>query len=494
MKFEEYRAQDALGLARLIAGQQVSAAELLECAIARAEAVNPKLNAIVRPLYALGRERARQSLNGPLAGVPFLLKDLMADLAGEPTSGGSRFFADYVPEQDSELVARYKKAGLVIFGKTNTPELGLTPFTEPELFGPAHNPWNLDYTPGGSSGGSGAAIAAGIVPAANGGDGGGSIRIPAACCGLVGLKPTRGRIPTGPLRGDFWYGSATEHVLTRSVRDTAALLDATEGADAGSPYFTAPPAQPFLKQLKQETPKLRIAFSAKPMLGLKMDPACIDGLQRSVQLLQDLGHELEEDAPPVDRESFLLAFAQQIAGETAAEYRAACQVLGKRFDPRQVEPFTMAQIRVGRALSAEALGVARRILALATRQIGQFFEKYDVLLTPTLGMRPFKIGALQPQGLDAFKLQLINKLPLGTLGKRPTEMLTLAEKIFEWIPNTPVFNVTGQPSISLPLHQSEEGLPIGMMFTARFGDDATLLKLSAQLEQAQPWFARVPEL
>lgn len=492
LSVSEYEKHDGLGLAARVRAREVSAAELLETAIARAEALNPKLNAIVRPLYAQARAAAQGALSGPFAGVPFLIKDLMADYGGEPISSGSRFLKDYVPAQDSELVRRYKAAGLLIFGKTNTPELGLTPYTEPALFGPARNPWNLDHTPGGSSGGSGAAVAAGIVPLANGGDGGGSIRIPSSCCGLVGLKPTRGRIPTGPLRGDVWYGAATEHVLTRSVRDSAAMLDATGGPDAGAPNFSPLPAQSFLSQLSAPPRKLRIAFSTQSMLGRHMHAECVSGVTATAQLLRDLGHEVLEAAPPFSREAFTRAFVTLLCCETAADYAAAAHALGRRFDPAQVEPGTEALRRLGRAMSGEDVGVALRTLAQITRGIGQWFEHYDVLLQPTLGRPPFRIGDLQPRGGEALQLWLINHLPLAGLIKSSDLLLQFAEKSFEWIPNTPVFNVTGQPSISLPLHWSADGLPVGMMFTGRFGEDALLLQLSAQLEQARPWAAKRP--
>ena len=492
--FKEYGNYDALGLAELVRDRKVTAAELLETAIARAEAVNPQLNAIVRPLYEHGRRAAAGALAGPFAGVPFLIKDLQADFAGEPTTAGSRYFATHVPTEDSELVRRYKKAGLVIFGKTNTPELGLTPFTEPVLFGAAHNPWNLARTTGGSSGGSGAAVAAGIVPMASGGDGGGSIRIPASCNGLVGLKPTRGRTPTGPIRGQAWHGAATEHVLARSVRDSAAALDATCAPEPGSPYHTPAPAQPFLQQLAQLPGRLRIAFSAKPLLGQEMHPDCIEGLKLTVQLLTSLGHQVEEASPPVPSEEFRHAFMSMIACEAAADFEMERQLTGRRVGFADVEPLTLALIRIGRSVSGEELGVALRRLERITREVGRWFEFYDMLLQPTLGRPPFIIGALQATPSEAMQTWLGNHLPLGAVAKKAQFMLPLGAKIFEWIPNTPVFNVTGQPSISLPLHWSAENLPVGMMLTGRFGDDARLLQLSAQLEKAKPWFDRRPGL
>ena len=492
MKFHEYVKFDARGLADLVAHGEVTIAELLDLATARADAINPQINALVRRFDARAKAQLSGRLLGPFAGVPFLLKDLMADYAGEVTSSGSALFADYVPQQDSELVRRYKAAGLVIFGKTNTPELGLTPFTEPRLFGPARNPWNLAHTPGGSSGGSGAAIAAGIVPMANGGDGGGSIRIPASCNGLVGYKPSRGLIPHGPNRGDSWWGYATEHVLSRSVRDSAAALDATAGADAGCPYATT--ISPTLASLNEAPQRLRIAFTAEPMTGVHMHADCRTGLAATVQRLQDLGHELVETAPRIDREAFIQSFVTMLTGETAAALQTGAKAMGRAVDLSKVEPGTRALARLGRAIRAEEASLTRLHLGKVTRDIGHWFQDYDILLTPTLGMPPFRIGALQPSMSEQVQLALLNGLPIASLIKSGKLLLQTAAKTFEWMPNTPVFNVTGQPSISLPLHWNADGLPIGMMLSARLGDDARLLRLAAQIEQAYPWFDRRPAI
>lgn len=489
MIFDDYVAHDALGLAALVASGQVSAEQLLQAAIRRADEVDPRINAVVKRLDAHAHRETVAPRPGPFCGVPFLLKDLMADYGGETTSGGCRLLADFVPTQDSELVRRYRAAGLIVFGKTNTPEFGLTPFTEPLLFGPTRNPWNLDHTPGGSSGGSGAAVAAGIVPMASGGDGGGSIRIPASCNGLVGLKPSRGLTPSGPDRGESWWGFSAEHVLTRSVRDCAAALDATAGPDAGCPYFTSP-APGYLQALSEAPPRLRIAFSSKPLVGRTMHPECVRGLEHTVQLLLSLGHEVEEAAPVVEREAFIQAFVVMLAAETAGYLAYIARNLGRALDRGKIEPATLALARIGRAVSGEDVTLARYFFASLTRRIGRWFEHYDMLLTPTLGMPPFRIGALQADFIERLQLGLVNRLPIAGLIKSGTLLQQVAEKSMDWIPNTPVFNVTGQPSISLPLHWSDDGLPVGMMFTARLADDTRLLQLSAQLEQAQPWFGR----
>lgn len=489
MKFDDYVRHDALGLAALVSRGEVSASELLETAIARTEAVNPRINAVVRTLYARARSRIDEVPKGrPFSGVPFLLKDLSAELGGEIITGGSRFFADYVATHDSALVRRYREAGLVIFGKTNTPEFGLTPFTEPALFGPARNPWNPAHTTGGSSGGAGAAVAAGIVPMANGGDGGGSIRIPASCNGLVGLKPTRGRIPD--VHGESWWGCCSEHVLSRSVRDCAAALDASGGPFPGNPYFTAAPATPYLDIIRTPPKALKIAFTAEPLVGRSMDPECRRGLEATAKLLEDLGHHVVEATPPVSRDAFLIAFVTMITSETAGTLALRARELGRAPGRDEIEPATRAFMRIGQALTGEDVALARRCFLEVSRAVGEWFQDYDVLVTPTLGRPPFKIGALQPTIVEKVQLEALNRLPLARFAKGGRAMLPLAHKTFDWIPNTPLFNVTGQPSMSLPLHWSRDGLPVGMMFTARFADDATLLQLAAQLEQARPWFDR----
>jgi len=359
-------ALDALALADLVRRREVTPSELLEAALARMDAVNPKLNAVVRRMEGEARAAIAAGLpEGPFTGVPFLLKDLMAECAGVPLTCGSRFLTGWVPGRDGELVRRYRRAGLVIAGKTNTPELGITPVTEPALFGPARNPWDLSLTAGGSSGGSAAAVAAGIVPMAHGGDGGGSIRIPAACCGVFGLKPTRGRTPLGPSVGEAWQGLVVEHVLSRSVRDSAAALDATAGPDAGAPTVPPPPARPFLSEVGTPPSRLRIAVTTKPFLGSSVAPVCVEAVAATARLLRELGHEVDEAAPPLDRESFSLAFVTVLAAETSSEVEEAARRLGHRPAPRDLEEATWALALLGRALSAEALSTALRTLRLA---------------------------------------------------------------------------------------------------------------------------------
>jgi amidase len=370
----------------------------------------------------------------------------------------------------SEIVKRFKAAGVIVVGKTNTPEYGLVPLTEPELFGPTNNPWDLTRTPGGSSGGSAAAVAACIVPLAHGGDGGGSIRIPASCCGLFGLKPSRGRNPTGPDLAEVWQGLACDHVLTRSVRDSAAMLDATAGPDVGAPYYAPPPSRPFLDEVGTDPGKLRIAFASKPFLPAVVHDDCVRGVEATAKLCQDLGHGVEEAAPQIDGEAFAGAFLTMTCVETGADIEEAEILLGRKATPSDFEPGTWGAAMWGKQIAAPEYSRAIRLLKRTARQIGRFFEEYDILLTPTLAMPPVVTGTLQlteEEGADA---------------------------ILAFIPFTPVFNATGQPAMSVPLYWNDEGLPIGMHFASRYGDEATLFRLAGQLEQASPWFDRIPPI
>jgi amidase len=491
--FPEYDQYDGLGLAEMVRTKQVTPAELVEAAIQRLEKHNPRLNAVVYSLYDQARTAAQGRLpDGPFRGVPFLLKDLIATVAGVPTGCGNRLLKNLPATHDSELVERFKAAGVIILGKTNTPEFGLVPYTEPEATGVTHNPWDLARSPGGSSGGSAAAVAARLVPLASGGDGGGSIRIPASCCGVFGLKPTRGRNPTGPDAGEIWRGFVVEHVLTRTVRDSAAMLDATAGADIGAPYPAPPSARPFLEEVTAEPGKLRIAFTSRPFLGQNVHDDCVQGLLSTVELLQQLGHELIEDAPRIDAEVFAVAFLTIVAAECRADIEWAAGLAKHRPSLRDFEAATYSLGLLGQALSASDYANASRQLQVAAREIGRFSERYDVLLTPTLAQPPVLIGALQPSGSERLLLKLVGTLNAGWLLKSPKLLKPLAAKTFDYIPYTPIFNVTGQPAMSVPLHWNAAGLPIGMHFVGRFGDEATLFRLAGQLERARPWFDRAP--
>ena len=491
--FEGYGDTDGLGLAELVRKGEVRPAELVEEAIRRLELVDPQLNAVIERMDEEARRTAAGELpDGPFRGLPFLIKDIMADCVGVASRRSSRFLNAYVPARDSEIVRRYKAAGVVMLGKTNLPEFGLLPVTEPELFGPTHNPWDLTRTAGGSSGGAGAAVAARVVPVAHGNDGGGSIRGPASCCGVFGLKPTRGRTPVGPDVAQAWQGMAINHVLSLSVRDSAAMLDVTAGPEVGAPYYPPAPARPYLAEVGADPGRLRIAYTAEPLLPGTMHPDCVAGLEETVGLCRELGHELVEAAPELDGRAFAKAFLTMICGETRAGIEEAEQLVGRKATADGFEPATWALYLLGRQFSAGDLaGALNRLYAMGQR-LGAFFEAYDVLLTPALAMPPLKRGALQPKGGDLLAMKVLGRLNAGRLLRTLADIDALAEETFAFIPCLPPFNVTGQPAMSVPLCWNGEGLPIGMQFVGRYGDEATLFRLAAQLEEARPWFDRVP--
>ena len=492
MPFAEYGHYDALGLAELVRRGEVSPSELLDEALARTALVNPKINAVIHLMEARAREAIAAGLpDGPFRGVPFLIKDLMTAFAGEPMRCGSRLFKDFVPPADEELMRRYRAAGLVTFGKTSTPELGLTNVTEPELFGPARNPWNLERTPSGSSGGSAAAVAARIVPAANANDGGGSIRTPASNCGLVGLKPSRGRNPTGPQAPDVWWGFIGEHVVTRTVRDCAALLDATAGDYPQQLMKLPPPARPFLEETTCEAGRLRVAFSYDPGLAKSLHTENRRALETTATALDRLGHEVVEVHLPLPPDSFVEGYAALIAGDVAATLRMAAQLVGREAGSDDVELATWVLAKMGEAQSAADVASALWTMQGFSRQWLAWSSAFDVLLTPTVGVPPMPIGAYQLTTLQRQGLKLLTALPGAALLSQRAKVTEAFAPVFEASPYTMVANVTGQPSMSLPLHWTDDGLPMGLLFTAGIGDEGTLFRLAAQLEQALPWRDRV---
>jgi amidase len=488
MAFREYGGFDALGLAELVRGGQVSPVELLDEALARTAAVNPKINAVIHLMEGPARAAIAAGLpEGPFRGVPFLVKDLMTAVAGEPMSRGSRLFRDYVPAEDEELTRRYRRAGLVIFGKTNTPELGFTNVTEPELFGPTRNPWNLERTSSGSSGGSAAAVAARIVPAANANDGGGSIRTPASNCGLVGLKPSRGRNPTGPKAPEEWFGIIGEHVVTRTVRDNAALLDATAGDYPQQLMKLPAPERPFLDETTREPGRLRVAFSFDPGLGKTLHPENRTAIEATTARLAGLGHDLIEVKLPLPIESFIANYAALVSADAAADLRAASSLVGRDATRRDVELPTWMLAKFGEAQSAADLTEALWGLQAFSRQWLAWSSDFDVLLTPTVGVPPMAIGAYRLSAPRKLALRMLAALPARALLAMRPKILEAFAAVYEAAPYTMIANVTGQPSMSLPLHWTADGLPMGMLFTARTGDEATLFRLAAQLEQEMPW-------
>jgi len=465
---------NALEQARLVKRGEVSAVELITAAVTQAESLNPSLNAIITPLFDQALEQAQTIKPGdtrPFAGVPFLLKDVLADYAGTRLTEGSRFLGEFVSRQDSELVARFRRAGLVVIGKTNMPEFGILGTTEPLRFGPTRNPWGRNRSPGGSSGGSAAAVAAGIVPMAHASDGGGSIRIPASCCGVFGLKPTRARNPLGPNHGDLVSGLVAEHAVTRSVRDSAALLDVTAGAALGDPYQVPSPQSPYLEEAEREPGCMRIAVSVTSPTRTTVHATCATATWDAARLCEELGHIVEQAEPRLDADRFAQAFDTVWSVGIAATVEEWCLRLGRRPVADDLEPTTWAVWDKGRAVSAPQYLLAVTALQLATRRMAAFLSEFDAWLTPTVSLPP---------------------PPLGYFNPGPDHPLRGYERDAAFCPFTPVANATGLPAMSMPLYWSGDGLPIGVHFTGRYGDEAKLFRLAGQLEEARPWRQHEP--
>lgn len=472
MRFDEYRRCDALELARLVRTGEVSPAELLELAIARTEQVNPSINAVVIKHYEAARKLASSSIpDGPFRGVPFLLKDLGISMANTVTTHGSRFFRDATAAADDAYVRKARQAGLVIFGKTNSPEFGNSPSTEGTLFGDTHNPWNLEHSAGGSSGGAAAAVAAGILPVAHASDGGGSIRLPASSCGLFGLKPSRDLVPIGNGPGDVAGLLSAQHVISRSVRDSAALLDALAWEHPGR-GFGADGQGAYLDQLQRQPGRLRIAVMRQPLLDMPVDQVCLDALDEAVRLCAELGHELVEARPEVDMQAAMQASGTIMVARLAERVAAREVQLGRKVTADDLEPADMEMLAWGRQLSAVDYMRGEEGVRQTGRAMARFMEDYDLVLSPTMTWAPPRLGVVD---MD---------LPLEEFGPLATR-----SSVF-----TTLYNITGQPAMSVPLYWSAEGLPIGVMFAGRFGAERTLLRLAGQLEQARPWFDRLPPI
>ncbi len=487
---DEYIKHDALGLAELVRTGAVSPLELVDAAIAQIEASNPAINAVVHQFYERARaDAADVDKNAVFAGVPFLLKDLSSEYAGAPLNHGSRSYRDYVPSENSELVRRYLAAGVIVLGKTNTPEFGLMPVTEPELFGATRNPWNLSHTVGGSSGGAGAAVAARMVPAAHGGDGGGSIRIPSSCCGLFGLKPSRGRTPDS-LAYKVWLDGVVEHVITRSVRDSAAFLDVTALSADASPLLHAQSS--FLAEVEKPPGRLSIGVVRDPLLNATFSPQCLKGLELSAKLCQELGHDVVEVTPSIDKQRFADAFARMLCAEVAAEIDQAAKTMQYKVGRADFEAATWAMGVLGQTISARTLVEAQRDIGQIAREFAEWTMTYDVVLTPTLAKPPLRIGELLPKGLDAIALRVLGGIGAGRTLLKLGMLDSLAAEAFDFMPTTPLYNMTGQPAMSVPLYWSDSGLPIGMHFSAQLGQEALLFRLAGQLETASPWAHRSP--
>jgi amidase len=471
---EELAFLDATSQAELVRRRELAPIELVDAAIERIERLNPELNAVVLPMYEQAREAASGDLpDGPFRGVPFLLKDLGATYGGVRQTSGTAFSREFVPDHDSELVVRQKRAGLVVVGKSNTPELGILPTCESHFLGPCRNPWNTDHSTGGSSGGSAAAVAAGMVPLAHANDGGGSIRIPASCCGLFGLKPTRARNPLGPDLGDMMSGFVSEHCVSRSVRDSAALLDATAGPDAGDPYWAPPQERPYLDEVGTEPGPLRIAFTTEAATGIEVHKDCVEAVRDVARLCEDLGHRVTEATIEADGARVNQAFTAILAaGGTGTFIEGMAAATGQTPTKEQFEPLTWALWEASQEVKATDYLLALTYLQQVSRTIAHFMTGYDVWLTPTLSKPP---------------------VPLGWMDSPPDDPMLGLRRAAEYVPFTPICNFTGQPAMSVPLVWNDAGLPIGTHFVGRFGDEATLFRLAAQLEEARPWAHKRPE-
>src|SRR3979409_1347286 len=470
MAFREYGNYDGVGLAELVRKKQVSARELVDARLARAAKVDPQLNAVVVKHYDYAQQQIDNGLpDGPFTGVPFLLKDLDI-LGGTRTTSGASIYKNNVADHTSTLARRFLDAGVAIFGKSSSPEFGLMPTTEPRLFGPTRNPWNLAHSSGGSSGGAGAAVAARILPVAHASDGGGSIRIPASASGVFGLKPTRARNPLGPDRGEGWAGVSCGHVLSISVRDSAAMLDAICGPEPSSPYLAPPPERPFLDEVGRDPGKLRIAFTDKSPYGDAIDPEIAAATREVAALLAGLGHDVDERAPELAADPAVV-MSRIVGANTALNVRLAEARFGRAMTDKDFEILTLASAHNAQKATATDYVAAQLGAFQISRGLATFFESCDVFLCPTLCSPPLRIGEL------------------NTMSKHLSHIPPILRR---YMPATSMFNMSGQPAMSVPLAWNAAGLPLGMMFAARFGDEAPLLRLAAHLEQERPWKDKLP--
>lgn len=474
----EYDDWDAVAMAAEVAKGAVSPAELLDEALARVAARNPALNAVVLMQEAKARAAIAAGLpEGPLKGVPFLIKDLGCEAVDFPSHNGSRLLANTAYTRDSAIFERIRATGVVTFGRTTSPEGGVGPATEAAVYGgPTRNPWDPRRTPGGSSGGSGAAVAARIVPAAHGSDGGGSVRIPASSCGLFGMKPTRARLPDGPYAGEGWAGMAIDGFLTRSVRDTAVLLDACAGADLGAPYWAPPLGAGHVAAIARPPRRMRIALCDTTLTGAPVHPDCRAAVHGAARLLESLGHRVEPARPEADTPGMMAAWTRIVGCGTALTIRKALAAKGRDLAPDDVEDVARSAITYAATVSgADYLDAVGKIHAFG-REMAEFFEDWDMLLTATLAEPPAEIGRFGHAGRDYVDYRMGPGM------------------VFDYSPFCAAFNASGQPAVSLPLHWTEAGLPVGVHLAARFGADEELIALAAEVEAAAPWAARRPAM
>ena len=483
------RDHDALGLAELVRARQVHPRELVQAAIERIEALNPKLNAVIHKRYEKAlAEAGALPVDGPLAGVPMLAKDVHQEIQGEPMTFGSKAYASYRAKEDSHFVRQLRRAGAIFLGITNVPEFALMAITEPAHYGPTRNPWDLQVTPGESSGGSAAAVAAGMVPMAGASDGGGSIRIPSAYCGLFGLKPTRGRTPVGPQLGRHWLGASVNHVLTRSVRDSAAALDCLVMDEKAAAFIAPKSTERYLDVLKHPLPKrMRIAFTTDSPLGTKVNPECAEAVIRTVRLLESLGHEVEERAAPVDGRQVAKSYILMYFGEVGAQLKSLRAILGRDPGPGDVEPVTWLLGSLGKSVSAADFVASLREWDRAAAQMEAFHEVYDFYITPTTAMPPARIGELSLKPGEARMAALSHRWGIARLLQKVGIVDALVETSLMRTPFTQLANLTGQPAMSVPVHRSSAGWPLGVQVMAARGREDLLLQLAAVLEQTSLW-------
>lgn len=486
---KEYKTYDGIGLKELVAKGEVHPKEIVTTAIEHIEALNPELNAVVHTRFDRALEEAEQiDPDRPLAGIPILLKDNTQGIAGEKLTHGSRLFQNYRPKRDSEYANRLQKAGAIVLGFTNVPEFSLMGITEPKMYGPTRNPWNTDYTPGGSSGGSGAAVAAGMVPFAGANDGGGSIRIPAAYCGLFGLKPTRGRTPVGPDQGRVWQGAAVEHVLARSVRDSALVLDVLKGEEKGGAFFIPDDPEPYVQQFEIPLPKdIKIAFTTKSPVDGAVHPEAVKAVEKTAEYLDTLGFTVKEKDAPVDGEMVANSYFTLYLGEVAATLRSAEEKIGRKATANDVEVTTWLLGKLGDATSAGEFVVAINTWDQLHYQMETFHEAYDFYMTPTTAMPPSKIGEQDLTGIQELALKFITRFGLSKILKKTGIVEQIFAKSYERTPFTQLANLTGQPAMSVPVHLTSDGLPMGVQFMAARGKEGKLLRLARLLEQSSLW-------
>ena len=487
--FKEYKDFDGVGLIELVRKGEIHPKEIVSAAIAQIEAINPHLNAVVHTRFEkVQKELEHMNTSLPLAGLPILLKDNTQGIAGEKLTQGSKLFQNYRPKHDSEYVTRLKKAGAVFLGFTNVPEFSLLGITEPKAYGPTRNPWHTDYTPGGSSGGSAAAVASGMVPIAGANDGGGSIRIPAAYTGLFGLKPTRGRTPIGPGHGRRWQGASVEHVLTRTVRDSAYLLDLLNGPEKGGAFSLPEEKESYISQMEKPLPKnIKVAFSTKSPVGGRVDAEAVKAVEKTAQYLDKLGFDVEEKEPPVNGKKVANSYFMMYLGEVAATIQSAEKLIGRKATANDVEPSTWFLGKMGNVTSATEFVINLEEWDRLAYEMATFHETYDFFMTPTTAFLPSKIGEQDLTRAEEVLLKLAGNLGLARLIKKTGILKKIFMESYERTPFTQLANLTGQPAMSVPLHKTEQGLPLGVQFMTARGEEVKLLQLAHLLEQSPLW-------